>query len=115
MNDLIIETVESYNVYIQRIPNGCQAIADQLRKDEISDALGNIRLFSEGVAWLIEVNTVLKKHKIENDLQSEKVTEFLIEINEGLERQDFVLVADMFEYEIKPFFEEVKPYDISVN
>ncbi|CAM5191050.1 hypothetical protein UACE39S_04181 [Ureibacillus acetophenoni] len=106
MNEQVLEVIESYNNYIGRVSAGCIQIAEHLRKDEISEAMQMILQFSEGMGWLVQVSELLNQNNVEVNLESEKVNEFLNEINHGLEIQDYVIVADMFEYEIAPFFEE---------
>lgn len=106
MNELI-EVVESYNSYIKNIAPGSVQIAEDLRKDEIQDALQLILQFSEGMSWLVEASDLLVQNGINNNLDVTQIHEFLHEINSGLEIQDYVLVADMFEYEIAPFFEQI--------
>ena len=49
---------------------------------------------------------LLNENGLEVLFEVEKIHEFLNEMNDGLEIQDYVLVADMFEYEIAPFFEQ---------
>lgn len=107
MNELIKDIVQSYNEYINNISPGSLQIADYLRKDQVQEALQLILQFSEGMSWLSSVEELLIKNSIEVVLNVNKINEFLIEINNGLEIQDYVLVADMFEYEIAPFFENV--------
>lgn len=103
----ITELVESYNDYIKKLPAGTIYIANCLREDKLNDALTAIRDFSEGVLWLSQASELLKKNGILVDLNIDQIQVFLEEVNEGLEKQDYVLVSDMFEYEIAPFFEEV--------
>ncbi|MEK3935485.1 hypothetical protein MKY41_09190 [Sporosarcina sp. FSL W7-1349] len=102
----MVELIDSYNEYIKKIPKGCQTIADQLRVDTIVEAMRDIVNFSEGANWLLRVSSYLKENNISVELPTEKIHEFLNEINQGLEIQDYIVVADMFEYEIRPFFEE---------
>ena len=106
MNELIEETIESYNKYIKNLPLGCQKIADMLREDKIVDAMKNILNFSEGVMWIMDAAKLFEKNNIKSSLNTNKIDEFLSEINRGIEIEDYILVADMFEYEIKPFFED---------
>lgn len=113
MNDLLKETMESYNRYISGLSSGCQLIADLIREDRIQEALRSILQFSEGMAWIVDANRLLTENGQSNQLNPEKIHEFLEEINSGLEIQDYVIVADMFEYEIKPFFEDCALYEIS--
>lgn len=108
MNIELKEVILSYNEYLGNIPNGLLYIVEKLREDNIQDAFLTIKDFSEGMLWLSEANELLRKNGLNVDLSIEKIQEFLIEVNEGLEKQDFVLVADMFEYEISPFFLNAK-------
>ncbi|ATP39073.1 hypothetical protein CSE16_02995 [Solibacillus sp. R5-41] len=108
MDNLIIETIESYNMYVEKVPVGAEYIANSLREDNVNEALKAIKDFSEGILWLSEASKLLKVNGVTANLNIEKIQEFLIEINNGLEIQDYVLVADMFEYEIAPFFLELE-------
>jgi hypothetical protein len=107
MTNLIYETQESFYLYIERIVEGAQTIADYLREDKVGEAMQRIAQFSEGVTWLTQVIVLMREHRYHIEIDPSQMNEFLQEINDGLERQDYVIVADMFEYEIKSFFEEV--------
>lgn len=109
------EVLVSYNAYIKNVPTGAIYIANNLRDDNLNNALIAIKDFSEGVLWLSEASGLMKKHGAKADLNIDQIQEFLIEVNEGLEKQDYVLVADMFEYEIAPFFEEITPVEEPVQ
>ena len=106
MNE-VNEVVDSFNQYIRNIAPGSFQIAEHLRKDEIQAALQLILQFSEGMGWLVQASELLNQNDVKVRLEVEQIHEFLQEINNGLEIQDYVLVADMFEYEIAPFFEQV--------
>lgn len=108
MKDLIHETIETYNEYLKKVPNGTIYIATSLREDNEKDALQAIKDFSEGVIWLAEASELLNKNGATANLTIQRVHDFLMEINEGLEKQDYLLVADLFEYEITPFFESIE-------
>lgn len=106
MEELVIETIETYNEYLKNLPNGCLVVADQIRKNNISDALTNILHFSEGVTWLTQVAQTLNEQGVAVSLDIEPIEEYLNEVNDALTIQDYTLVADLFEYEFAPFFEE---------
>lgn len=74
------------------------------KKNDIPQALQSILHFSEGASWLTTASDLLSKNNILVRFEVERVHEFLEEVNNGLSIQDYVLVADMFEYEIAPFF-----------
>ncbi|MGG0662687.1 hypothetical protein ABE042_01090 [Viridibacillus arvi] len=108
MTKILYEALESYNEYIKKIPTGCQKIADNFREDKINESLKLIIYFTEGANWLLEVSELLRKNGFLVNLETEKIHEYLNEINQGLEIHDYILVADMFEYEIAPFFENCR-------
>lgn len=108
MEQLINETVESYNEYLGNLPKGCTAISDKIRQNNMSDALNEILNFSQGISWLTEVGVMLRLQNIDVQLDVSPIQEFLSEINDALAIQDYTLVADLFEYELAPFFEEVQ-------
>lgn len=108
MENEILEVIESYNEYLGKIPFGSEYIASNLREDNITEALQAISNFSEGVIWITEATKLLNKGGVKAEMDIDKVKEFFIEINEGLENKDYLLVADLFEYEIAPFFNESK-------
>lgn len=113
MEQLIYETMESYNNYIDAVHQGSLDIAEKLRTENNEEALPMVKDFSEGLIWLIDVNTKLKDLGYSASLNMEEIQEFFVEINEGLLNQDYVLVADMFEYEIAPYFEQLEKYTIN--
>ncbi|MEY9979963.1 hypothetical protein [Lysinibacillus sp. RC79] len=115
MNEMILEIINSYNEYLEKIPQGCESIIISTKSETPLDALQLITQFTEGVDWLVQVNEKLSTLSYENPLYVNKIHDFLEEINKGLEIQDFLRVADIFEYEIKPYFESIPPYDIATN
>ncbi|KOP77742.1 hypothetical protein AMS59_13920 [Lysinibacillus sp. FJAT-14745] len=112
MNELIIDVMNSFNDYISKIPAGCDSIAMNLQQEDYEVALNLIVDFSEGFEWLKEVQLLLIKNEYNSNIDFDLIQGFLEEINTGLEKRDFIVVSDIFEYEIKPFFENCTPYEI---
>lgn len=102
LNDI----VESYNQYISKIPTGCTRIVELFHQDQSVEALNHIADLSEGIGWLVSAKNYLLTNDINIDWDEKELIDYLEEINKGLELQDYVLVADLIEYEIIPFFEE---------
>lgn len=109
MTEEVIEVILSYNDYLSKVPSGSVQIANYLREDNVQNAIQMVLDFSEGMAWLVHATELLEKNGVNVEFEVEKIHEFLNEVNSGLEMQDYVLVADMFEYEIATFFTEVQP------
>jgi hypothetical protein len=103
----IIELVEDFNQYITKVTSGSLVIAENLRKKQISIALKDITNFVEGMNWLISVSKYLKVQNVETGFDEQKIVGYFEEINEGLTVQDYFLVADLFEYEIAQYFENI--------
>lgn len=110
----VFEIIDTYNQYVQKVPRGAMYIAESFRDENINEALMAVGDFSEGTLWLSEVSQLLNKNQVDVLFDVTKIKEFLIEINEGLDKQDYLLVADIFEYEIIPFFEELQPIQLRV-
>lgn len=108
MEDILNETIFSFNEYIKKLPEGCMMIADTLRNDRIAEALNHIRDFSEGAGWIIEASSLLQKNNVTITFDMTKIIDYLDEINNGLSIGDYNLVADIFEYEIALFFSEIE-------
>lgn len=106
MGNLISEVIENYNRYLSNLPNGCESLVALLSEEKYNEALKEIVFFSEGISWLINVKIKLEEHNILVDFDENKIIGYLEEINEGLENKDYLLVADLFEYEIVPFLIE---------
>ncbi|KGR83798.1 hypothetical protein [Lysinibacillus odysseyi] len=106
-----LEIVNEYYKYISKIPTGLQYISDNLRTDNVPLALDEILNFSEGLSWITKVEHILIEQGVNTHLNKQQLDNFLNLINEGLEKQDFVLVADIFEYEILPYFEQFLAQD----
>lgn len=102
-----LEIVEEYYKYVAKIPTGLQMIADNLRTDNVPTALNEILNFSEGITWIKQMEEVLEEQGVKTNFNKYQLENYLNLINEGLEKQDFVLVADIFEYEMLPYFEQV--------
>lgn len=101
------EILDEFISYISKIPLGSKYISDNLRAGNIQLALNEILNLSEGINWLFSVEYILSEKGSNPYLNKQQLDNFLNLINEGLEKQDFVLVADIFEYEMMPYFEQI--------
>ncbi len=104
---LILETQQTYYEYVENLIEGCQKISDELRTENESEAFKNIGYFAEGIDWMIQVEKAMKNNGFTITSNLNKIRPFLIEINVAMEKKDYVYVADLFEYELQPLFEEL--------
>jgi len=102
------EVVNEYNNYIHAVSLGCVKLGEKLREENKSDALQDILNFSEGMQWITKANNYLIQNNINPTVDLTKIEEYLNEINDALQRQDYYLVADLFEYEITNYFDKME-------
>jgi hypothetical protein len=110
MENLIDEIKQSYYEYVTKIAPGCATIANHIRTGELAEALQSILEFSEGLSWLITVEEKLKEHQYVIKSRISEANLFLKEINDALEQNDFITVADLIEYEIQPLFDSASEW-----
>ncbi|WP_346235415.1 hypothetical protein MKY04_04555 [Lysinibacillus telephonicus] len=113
MDKIVEESIEMYNAYIPKVISGCNLIINNLRDNKISEGLEIIKNLVEGLDWLQKIGNLLVIHSIENVIKIEDLVDILNEINKALEIEDYLLVADILEYEILVVFEEFKGLTIS--
>lgn len=104
MTNLIEETQNSYYEYISQISKGSLLICNKFREGDIAQATISILDLVEGLTWLLQVEEAMKEKNYKIQSATQIASEYLSEINEALSRQDYVFVADLFEYEISPIF-----------
>ncbi|MFB5085902.1 hypothetical protein PGC35_01585 [Psychrobacillus sp. PGGUH221] len=108
MTNIIEETQNSYYEYISQISRGSFNISNNLRLGNITLATTSIIDLVEGLSWLLQVEEAMKENNYVIKSATQVAAEHLNEINEALSRQDYVFVADLFEYEISPIFEDAE-------
>lgn len=105
MTEVTVQSVlEDYQAYLSNIPNGLLTLIDLFRNQQYKDALKVLGDFSEGLLWLEQASGYLKASNIGIEYDIQKVINNLEEINEALQNEDFLLVADILEYELLEYF-----------
>lgn len=112
MKDQVYELIDSYNEYLGRIPNGINQIVEFLRDGNTEDAIEQIIQLIEGIQWLNDVNAIFQRFGYKTQFDYDILNGYLNSINEGLQIQDYILVADLLEYEIEPFFSNLNLMNI---
>jgi hypothetical protein len=105
MDGIVKESLEMYIEYMRNLPNACLHISNLIKEDGLINAINLIRQFSDGMSWVIDMNTLLVANNVVHVLDITQIQEFLSEITDAFESQDYVLMADLFEYELVPYFE----------
>lgn len=102
-----IEVLRTAYDYINKLESAIERIVVNLDANRINEALLLIGEFAEGVQWLIQAITLTKDIQ-KSDISVEELNVKLNEVVEALENQDYILIMDIFNYEIKFFLNELK-------
>lgn len=106
MEDKLEVLRDAYN-YIDNLKKGIEDLSERINKGNEEKGLTLIPLISDGLEWVTKVIELTK------DVQKEEVStgdlnEKLKEIIEAIDNEDYILVGDLFNYEIIPILDEIK-------
>ncbi|WP_315077708.1 hypothetical protein [uncultured Clostridium sp.] len=101
------EVLVTANEYIDNLKNGANKVTDYIEVGNEQEGIGLIPLIADGVEWLLNAIDLTKNiHK--GTIDTIKISEKLCEIVEALENEDYILVGDLFKYEILDILEEIQ-------
>lgn len=104
MNSEIKEVLETCFEYMNKLNAGILTTAQDFQNGNYYEALEQTVQITEGLEWVIKVIN-LNKELYDEELQNQELNEKLNEALEALENQDYILIGDLFEYEISPKIE----------
>lgn len=102
------EILVEYNTYIGSLPDGLSKLLQSIEDEQVDKLKSQIVLFVEGLQWLLSASNYLKKQGVKLDTDLDVLNNHLKILIEGLEKQDYVLMSDIIEYELIPYFENLK-------
>lgn len=102
-----METLESLREYIPKVIDVNNTLIQLFREENTLKAFELFPSFIEGLNWVIQASVLINKQNTLFVFDMPAINSFLTEINEGIYLNDFVIVADILEYEIMTLLEEV--------
>lgn len=111
MENVVIETIESYNKYLEKLPYGIEQIINSILLENYSLAKEDLINLLEGLLWTIEVNTKLEDFNYFADIEKDKIDELLNEIISGLQVEDYNLCSDILKYELLELVKQMGKYN----
>lgn len=106
MDQLIIETIESMENYLPKLIKALEEMAEHFQNGAQNEAIHQLPTAFEGIEWIVSAINGLRNNGYFIDLEVLTLNKFLIEVEDALKNQDYILLADLLEYEIKPILEE---------
>ena len=111
MKDLLATNLGNAKEYLEKLIPGFQKAADLFRMGNEQEAHKFYLQFLDGIDWVSQVSQTIVSSR-ENELEGqdlkerqEKLTGFMAQMLEANQNQDWVLLADLLEYEMIPFYE----------
>jgi len=105
LEQLINDTLNSCAEYIPKLKDASMEVAELIHSSDNKKALSMMPSIFEGLGWLVEAVNALQKHNCLLDIDLKVLMQKLEEVKSALEKRDYVLTADLFEYEIEPILD----------
>lgn len=103
----IFEFFNEVIAYFERLELGILDIVQKYQSGEEGEANNLMAQMIDGLICTIDGLSLTKNFQ-KGNLEIENMNKFLNEINEALEKMDFILVSDLLEYEILPILKDWK-------
>lgn len=93
--------------YIDNLKNGIGTLVQDINQGDYKSGMTIISQIVDGIDWLVQViNLTIDLHK--GKVCIGNINEILRQIIEAIDNEDFILVGDLFNYEILPILEEIQ-------
>ena len=100
------EVLQTVYEYLYNLKDGIKNIAYLIDGGNEEETFNIIAQVAEGLQWIDEAMNATKQfHK--NKLNLQEINDFIGEISEALENEDYILVSDLFTYEITPLIDKL--------
>ncbi|MGM0841686.1 MAG: hypothetical protein ACQEWE_13205 [Bacillota bacterium] len=106
MDQLIKETQDSLEQYTPRLLSAIKDLVIFFREENTIKAFEIFNPIIEGVEWVVKAVVLMNNNeKYIDDLNT--LNNFLESINEAINHEEYVMVADIFEYEILGYLDKL--------
>jgi hypothetical protein len=95
------DLLNSTGKYITRLKDGILKCSKHFQSGQINEGAESVLSIIEGLQWLIDAVTLTVDIQKE-PIYSSEINEMLNEIVKAFQNEDYILVGDLFEYEIIP-------------
>jgi ligand-binding sensor protein len=102
-----IEALKTANDYIYNLKVGILDIVNKINTGNENIGISLIGQVSDGIEWLVSI-ILLTSDFHKGNISIGNINEKLQEIIEALENEDYVLVGDLFNYELLPVIESIE-------
>ena len=100
------EALQTADEYLDKLKNGINKAINLIEEGNESRGCNYIADIAEGIDWVVKVvilTSDIQKEKIDYNSINEKLSEVV----EALENEDYILLGDLFKYEILPLLDTI--------
>ncbi|MGY0375129.1 hypothetical protein [Clostridium sp. JNZ J1-5] len=101
------EALKTASEYIGNLKLGIINSAEKFQTGDENIGLEAIPLIVDGIEWLTQVIELTKDIQ-KSEISLYELNEKLEEIVEAVENNDFILVGDLFQYELIPIIDDIE-------
>lgn len=105
VNNEQIEVLKTAKEYMENLDKAIVKTAEYLQNEDYYNGMDLVIKISDGLEWIVKLiasrNDIYKK-----DMKINEFNDKIKEIVEALKNQDYILIGDLLEYEIKPIIED---------
>lgn len=100
-----IEILQTANEYLYKLKDGILKLVELIQQENEQQAILLIPEISDGIDWIIKVMELTKDTS--PNISLENINEHLQAVLEALDNEDYILLGDIFNYEILSILEEI--------
>lgn len=99
------EAILSLKDYLQKLGSGVNNCINFFREDNEIEGLKYVSYIVEGLNWSIETILLTNKSNLHN-IEIDGIDVLLQDMINAMENKDYVLLADLLEYEVAPLIQD---------
>lgn len=100
------EVLITVDEYLDNLKEAIKNISNLIQEGKEQESFNLIAQVADGLQWVDEaLNATENYHN--NELNLNAMNSFIEEVSEALENEDYILVSDLFSYEIVPMLESL--------
>ena len=100
-----IEVLRTAYEYINKLTQGTLEAAEYFHSGQEDKGFQSVSLIADGILWLVGAIELTRRVQ-KQEIKTEGIMAKINEINEAMQKNDTVLIADLLEFEIVPVFQQ---------
>lgn len=101
-----IEALVTANEYLDNLKSGILQVVEAFQQEDEKRGCSLIPLVADGIKWITDVVNLTRDVQNE-EINISQIDEKLEEVVEAIENEDYILVGDLFNYEVLPIIEKI--------